>query len=159
MPATPRASPVLPARSGLPLIFLHVVKMDPVMYAPTSLGSAGGPPERGSSTPAFVPGHFNNVLPALPADPPRSNTRTSATADIDGQSHAPAQPSNKRRRTDSSRLGVTYPRKRAVAACRLCRSRKVKCNNARPSCGSCIASKAQCVYDDPEDYSAYVLHA
>lgn len=68
-----------------------------------------------------------------------------------------SQPNGKRKRVESSRDAVVYPRKRAVAACRQCRVRKVKCNNSRPACGSCLASKSQCCYDDSQDHSAYVL--
>ncbi|KAF5027830.1 hypothetical protein F66182_57 [Fusarium sp. NRRL 66182] len=63
------------------------------------------------------------------------------------------EPSRKRQRSDVSRRDVAYPRKRAITACRQCRARKVKCNNARPSCGNCDASKASCVYEDTQDYS------
>ncbi|KAH8734252.1 hypothetical protein BGZ61DRAFT_341832 [Ilyonectria robusta] len=66
-----------------------------------------------------------------------------------------SQPNGKRKRVESSRDAVVYPRKRAVAACRQCRVRKVKCNNSRPACGSCLASKSQCCYDDSQDHSAF----
>ena len=66
------------------------------------------------------------------------------------------QVSRKRQRPNSSRTDVTFPRKRAITACRTCRSRKVKCNNARPTCGNCEASLASCVYEDPQDFSTYV---
>lgn len=68
----------------------------------------------------------------------------------------PCQPQRKRQRTENpiSRASIAYPRKRATAACRLCRARKIKCNNARPACGSCLTSKAPCVYEDSQDYSA-----
>ncbi|KAG7152258.1 hypothetical protein HYQ46_011912 [Verticillium longisporum] len=49
----------------------------------------------------------------------------------------------KRDRGEVSRADVAYPRKRATAACRLCRSRKVKCNNARPTCGNCSSHNAR----------------
>lgn len=60
----------------------------------------------------------------------------------------------KRDRGEVSRADVAYPRKRATAACRLCRSRKVKCNNARPTCGNCSSHNAVCVYEDSDDVSA-----
>ncbi|KAH8807691.1 vegetative cell wall protein gp1, partial [Xylogone sp. PMI_703] len=40
-----------------------------------------------------------------------------------------------------------YPRRRAVAACQLCRRRKTKCDNARPSCGFCTGIGATCEFD------------
>lgn len=66
----------------------------------------------------------------------------------------PLEQSRKRRRTEKSRVGAAYSRKRAVAACRLCRARKIKCNNARPSCGGCMSSGSICVYQDSQDHSA-----
>ncbi|KAH7165013.1 hypothetical protein DER46DRAFT_637103 [Fusarium sp. MPI-SDFR-AT-0072] len=62
----------------------------------------------------------------------------------------------KRRRIDRRRPDVTYSRKRAIAACRICRVKKVKCNNVRPVCGSCMASQSTCVYEGPEeDHSSF----
>lgn len=53
---------------------------------------------------------------------------------------------------DSSRkrqrsAGV-YSRKRGLTACQLCRGRKTKCDNARPSCSFCVSVHAACVYAD-----------
>lgn len=41
---------------------------------------------------------------------------------------------------------ASYPRKRAVAACQTCRSRRTKCDNKRPSCSFCDKVGAQCIY-------------
>ncbi|RPB24475.1 hypothetical protein L211DRAFT_807714 [Terfezia boudieri ATCC MYA-4762] len=46
-----------------------------------------------------------------------------------------------------SRAAVSYPRKRAIAACQVCRGRKTKCDNERPSCGFCRQAGATCVYE------------
>jgi hypothetical protein len=62
----------------------------------------------------------------------------------------------KRRRTDNSRAIMSYPRKRAVTACQLCRHRKTKCNNERPKCKLCADVGADCVYEDRADHSSYV---
>ncbi|KAL1856884.1 hypothetical protein VTK73DRAFT_8216 [Phialemonium thermophilum] len=40
------------------------------------------------------------------------------------------------------------PRRRAPTACRLCRARKTRCDNARPSCGYCLMNRAPCIYPD-----------
>ncbi|KAH7155913.1 hypothetical protein EDB81DRAFT_785776 [Dactylonectria macrodidyma] len=81
--------------------------------------------------------------------------------DIDQANHEPqilaspqSQPNGKRKRIEPSRDAVVYPRKRAIAACRQCRVRKIKCNNTRPACGSCMASKSQCCYED-QDHSTF----
>ncbi|KAF5626783.1 3-isopropylmalate dehydrogenase [Fusarium tjaetaba] len=62
----------------------------------------------------------------------------------------------KRRRIDRQRPDVTYSRKRAIAACRICRVKKIKCNNVRPVCGSCVSSQSTCVYESSgEDHSSF----
>lgn len=65
----------------------------------------------------------------------------------------PAHP-RKRARDETTRSRMSYPRKRAVRACQVCRTRKMKCNNARPICGACRDAGAQCVYEDSMDHSA-----
>lgn len=45
-------------------------------------------------------------------------------------------------------------RRRALTACQLCRARKTKCDNKRPSCGSCSVSGASCIYTEPVDNSS-----
>lgn len=49
---------------------------------------------------------------------------------------------------------TTFPRKRSVTACQLCRSRKTKCNNGRPICSQCLSLNAQCVYEEDEASAA-----
>jgi hypothetical protein len=61
--------------------------------------------------------------------------------------------STKRQRDESSRETKSYPRKRALKACKTCRFRKTKCDNARPICGFCRSLSAVCVYDDACDLS------
>ncbi|KAK7408949.1 hypothetical protein QQX98_008893 [Neonectria punicea] len=88
--------------------------------------------EGGNAFPAISPSAGRRVAEDLATSPPR-----------------------KRQRSEASRADAAYPRKRAITACRLCRSRKVKCNNARPCCGNCEASKAVCVYEDSQDISSF----
>ncbi|KAH8901557.1 hypothetical protein GQ53DRAFT_707923 [Thozetella sp. PMI_491] len=64
-------------------------------------------------------------------------------------------PTRKRKRPNGTRSDLVYTRKRATAACRACRARKVKCNNMRPTCDSCMASNASCVYEDARDHSTF----
>lgn len=52
------------------------------------------------------------------------------------------------------RLAASYPRKRAIQACRTCRFRRTKCDNARPSCASCVRRGAECIYQ-PTDTSTF----
>lgn len=47
-----------------------------------------------------------------------------------------------------------YPRKRANAACQVCRARKTKCDNQKPSCSYCLSVGATCI-QSPVDLSAF----
>lgn len=62
----------------------------------------------------------------------------------------------KRQRLGKSRTASSYPRKRALRACQICRTRKTKCNNEKPRCGCCQSLGAQCVYDEVNDLSTFV---
>ena len=43
--------------------------------------------------------------------------------------------------------GKNFPtRRRALQACEACRAKKSKCDNERPSCGSCIQHGVECTY-------------
>lgn len=58
------------------------------------------------------------------------------------------------RKRPAPRGTSAYPRKRAVAACQTCRSRKTKCDNRRPICSFCDSAGATCIYS-AHDLSAY----
>ena len=44
---------------------------------------------------------------------------------------------------------LDYPRRRATIACEICRSRKSRCDGARPKCKLCTELNADCVYREP----------
>lgn len=44
---------------------------------------------------------------------------------------------------------LDYPRRRATIACEICRSRKSRCDGARPKCKLCSELNAECVYREP----------
>lgn len=44
---------------------------------------------------------------------------------------------------------LDYPRRRATIACEICRSRKSRCDGARPKCRLCTELNADCVYREP----------
>lgn len=44
---------------------------------------------------------------------------------------------------------LDYPRRRATIACEICRSRKSRCDGARPKCRLCTELNAVCVYREP----------
>ncbi|KAG5978271.1 hypothetical protein E4U55_006309 [Claviceps digitariae] len=61
---------------------------------------------------------------------------------------APAPPSSPTRRSGkrpAPRGAAFYPRKRANTACQVCRARKTKCDNEKPSCSYCVSVGATCV--------------
>ncbi|KAF5024666.1 hypothetical protein F66182_3288 [Fusarium sp. NRRL 66182] len=62
-----------------------------------------------------------------------------------------------RRRTGkrpAARGTAFYPRKRANTACQVCRARKTKCDNQKPSCSYCLSVGATCI-QSPVDLSAF----
>ncbi|KAL3460375.1 hypothetical protein BJX64DRAFT_300674 [Aspergillus heterothallicus] len=72
----------------------------------------------------------------------------------DNNSAVGEPPAAKRHRATAPRSA--YPRRRAMAACQLCRMRKTKCDNRRPSCGTCTSLQFQCVYQDSStDFSSF----
>ncbi|KAJ5190910.1 uncharacterized protein N7498_009895 [Penicillium cinerascens] len=54
--------------------------------------------------------------------------------------------------------GQGHPRKRAAIACDYCRSRKTRCDNARPSCGPCCQAEIVCSYSDAASNIELVQH-
>ncbi|KAL4814747.1 C6 zinc finger domain protein [Aspergillus spinulosporus] len=52
------------------------------------------------------------------------------------------------------RGAAAYPRKRAVTACQVCRARRTKCDNQKPSCSFCLKVGARCVQSavDPSSF-------
>ncbi|KAJ9137458.1 C6 transcription factor [Pleurostoma richardsiae] len=72
-----------------------------------------------------------------------------------GQTRVPGQDQKQPRRAherSTKKRRLTGPslaqRKRAATACRFCRQRKTKCDNARPMCSFCRHHRARCIYDE-----------
>lgn len=87
---------------------------------------------------------------------PSENVRSEEQAISTSTPKAPASTEATKKRQRSNEIRLSYPRKRAVAACQLCRSRKVKCDNQRPSCTSCRNLKVECTYrDSATDHSNF----
>lgn len=63
----------------------------------------------------------------------------------------PDKPSKKR---PAARGTASYSRKRAVTACQVCRARKTKCDNLKPSCSFCLSVGATCT-QSPVDLSSF----
>lgn len=58
------------------------------------------------------------------------------------------------RRRPAPRGTAAYPRKRANRACQVCRARRTKCDNKKPSCSFCEKVGAKCI-TSPTDLSSY----
>jgi hypothetical protein len=59
-----------------------------------------------------------------------------------------------KRSVSISRASAAYPRKRAVTACQVCRARRTKCDQKKPSCSFCASIGAEC-NSDPGSLSAF----
>ncbi|KAL2212917.1 hypothetical protein CC79DRAFT_1361754 [Sarocladium strictum] len=68
---------------------------------------------------------------------------------IESLENAPA-PTSSSRRISPKRDLAGFRRKRALAACQLCRLRKIKCDNQRPTCGTCVSAGARCSFSHQE---------
>lgn len=69
---------------------------------------------------------------------------------------SPGQEDSERRpgKRPAARGTAFYPRKRANTACQVCRARKTKCDNRKPSCSYCLSVGAAC-NQSPVDLSAF----
>lgn len=67
------------------------------------------------------------------------------------QDHPIATGSRKR---PAPRGTAAYPRKRAIKACQVCRVRRTKCDNLKPSCSFCLKVGAKCI-QSPTDLSSF----
>ncbi|KAH6681338.1 hypothetical protein B0J14DRAFT_613334 [Halenospora varia] len=77
------------------------------------------------------------------------------------QQHLPVAPSppgsrssSKRSISNISRGSAAYSRKRAVTACQVCRARRTKCDQKKPSCSFCESIGAEC-NSDPASQSTF----
>jgi Fungal Zn(2)-Cys(6) binuclear cluster domain len=87
-------------------------------------------------------------------DPFQPRKRSSPSGDDATGASAPrvSPPGRKKSslKQDAGRMSSAkdYPRRRALQACQICRARKTKCDNERPSCGSCDALGVECSYNE-----------
>ncbi|KAF2664787.1 hypothetical protein BT63DRAFT_378901 [Microthyrium microscopicum] len=77
-------------------------------------------------------------------------SRHSSVAGIEPDSKAtPNSNTDSNPRKRPSTEPVDYPRRRATIACEVCRSRKSRCDGAKPKCRLCTELSAECVYREP----------
>ncbi|KAF4345808.1 c6 zinc finger [Fusarium beomiforme] len=70
------------------------------------------------------------------------------------QQEMTAEPDRRQGKRPAPRGTAFYPRKRANTACQVCRARKTKCDNQKPSCSYCVSVGATCI-QSPVDLSAF----
>ncbi|KAG7665267.1 ZCF27 [[Candida] subhashii] len=167
---TPPNSGVLPPRTG-PISATapanHITTQHtPTQLPPTSLNTNGQVssmhrPQQFAHSHFISPPQSSQQQQPVPPPPPTiqvSNSQSSSHA------YTPSNASeSSRKRSHSgpppSRATTTYPRKRALTACDMCRLKKIKCDNVRPRCGSCVKNgNSNCHYrtdDQQKDYSSY----
>ncbi|PVH93544.1 hypothetical protein DM02DRAFT_646404 [Periconia macrospinosa] len=63
-------------------------------------------------------------------------------------------PSHNPRKRPAPRGSASYARKRAVTACQVCRARRTKCDNLKPSCSFCLKVGAKCIQSSV-DFSSF----
>lgn len=93
-------------------------------------------------------------------DPRQDDSPPQLSTSVPGAESSPLSP------TDNAALGrkpgkrpaargtAFYPRKRANTACQVCRARKTKCDNLKPSCSYCLSVGATCI-QSPVDLSSF----
>ncbi|KAK1706574.1 hypothetical protein BDP67DRAFT_547967 [Colletotrichum lupini] len=78
----------------------------------------------------------------------------SATDASDLDRSRPEQSTSKTNTRPAARGTAFYQRKRAVRACQVCRARRTKCDNLKPSCSFCLKVGATCI-QSPVDLSSF----
>lgn len=129
---------------------------------PTAASTIGGGPISVSSDrdTSYVPVFpFPTISPALALNPTFGDVFHSRKRsphdieDIAGISRPQTSPAGRKKLQPKSDLGrmssvKDYPRRRALQACQICRSRKTKCDNERPTCGGCSMLGVECNYNE-----------
>jgi hypothetical protein len=124
----------------------------------TASGAGGGPTSDATALTNFV---FPTISPKLVENSASSDAvyaRKRSFNDVVADEmtttsgRRPNPPGWKKSQTkgDRGRMLSTkdYPRRRALQACQICRTRKTKCDNERPNCGSCNALGVECSYNE-----------
>lgn len=135
--------------------------VDPNSFTLSSTNNLGGPSTSISPTTREL---ANFVFPSLSSadnDPTstgdtlqtrkRLSTDTHDLTDLSVLHPSPPGRKKSQPKSDSTnRMSSSkdYPRRRALQACQICRARKTKCDNERPSCGSCEALGVECNYNE-----------
>ncbi|PWN48434.1 hypothetical protein IE53DRAFT_370626 [Violaceomyces palustris] len=116
--------------------------MPPQYPSPTSQPSSSTSPTPGAR-PAAPVGTEASATPPVASKKPRK-----AKAQVKSQSDMPSSSSTPN--LDQPPFQQTSrPLARAILVCKRCRSKKIKCDQGFPSCGSCVKANEVCVGLDP----------
>ncbi|KAL2873489.1 hypothetical protein SGCOL_011332 [Colletotrichum sp. CLE4] len=89
------------------------------------------------------------------ADPSAPDSHVPSTIDEPEPDRSrPEQSTSKTNTRPAARGTAFYQRKRAVRACQVCRARRTKCDNLKPSCSFCLKVGATCI-QSPVDLSSF----
>lgn len=130
MEHTPSSRPAIPRRAS-------------DAKSETSPGSTTAAAMSAATAPTAVLSPASSLGPG--GGPPRKRSRASEGAS-----------GRERERERAGVPRVSYPKKRVNVACEVCRSRKTRCDAARPSCSFCAEIGARCMYRRPEETSRLV---
>ncbi|EED15193.1 conserved hypothetical protein [Talaromyces stipitatus ATCC 10500] len=103
---------------------------------------------------------LQHLLDAGETEFPPQNGIILSTATVGSGSDSPAEGNHSKleaamsRRRPAPRGTAAYPRKRANRACQVCRARRTKCDNKKPSCSFCEKVGAKCI-TSPTDLSSF----
>lgn len=129
----------------------------PTATSSNSGSGGGGPPSSSPDRDAMTLASFTfpTLSPTLAENSDFSDSfhlRKRTSRDVGGgpRANPPGRKKSQPKSQDAGRTSSTkdYPRRRALQACQICRARKTKCDNERPSCGSCEALGVECSYNE-----------
>lgn len=103
-----------------------------------------------TSIPTTAPVSNYTIAVTTMADIPMSEGNV-ATDQVDFEEASPERSTGSR---PASRGTAFYSRRRAVTACQVCRARRTKCDNRKPSCSFCLKVGATCI-QSPVDLSTF----
>ncbi|KAK1477648.1 C6 zinc finger domain-containing protein [Colletotrichum cuscutae] len=108
----------------------------------------------------FISTNLSHCTPAHPflllmTDPSTPDSHVPSVTDAsDLDRSRPEQSTSKTNTRPAARGTAFYQRKRAVRACQVCRARRTKCDNLKPSCSFCLKVGATCI-QSPVDLSSF----
>lgn len=157
-PEIPRASLELGRQTLISILGTHpilvVLLLVPLVPGPDfSAMSESLQPLLQPTVESQYPNQQQDPAPAAPPSEASGSSTSTTTPSISELLRSKLENENSRRRP-APRGTAAYPRKRANRACQVCRARRTKCDNKKPSCSFCEKVGAKCI-TSPTDLSSY----